>query len=794
MLRFQALSWELQQKTPRQWARNGESQGEREFRESAMVLHVCGRTIDGETVRVAVLGHHCVIYARCTMEQFERVKRKATHYDKQFDDWWVVSVTQTTQKVYQGFRNGETDRVLEITAANVNVARGLASCLENNLGCELFNTKVDVMCAFFHRTQIKPCGWIDVLDVLEMNTLPFDYAESRCDHDHIVQLDQLVPVDAAESANKVAPFSIMGIDIEACCPCGDDGMYPFPQALEPHHRISCICARMRTMAQQEDPQDVYFSFAQVDTDTVRQISNEHGMHLNESSSVAGTGEREMLIAFVRFFEKSMPDIVTGWNTLNFDMQYIFKRCKLHNISLSTLGKFSVWRPKLRKGQLSTAGAGHNEYEYFEIPGVFQLDQLFAVRREMNLDSYSLNACAEKFLGDTKIDEPPSEIHRKSQGTPVELAEIVAYCIKDSALADEIAKKLKSYIKMFMFANLAMVPIGYLLVRGANVKTYSFIAEEVYRRSMIISDKHRMFNELDGKYSGATVLEAMSGFYRDDPVATLDFKSLYPSIIISQQLDPHTYVEDAAYLGLPHVQYKRFCWNDEKTGKRYNHVIVTNGAEIGCAPVVPSIMHRLWSERDAAKKKMKQATDPFEKSIYDGMQLAIKVLMNSIYGFFGAVNTNSMAHLPVAMLTTYMGRMLIGETQRYVLARFGDFPTDRPDLATLDDRLLKTQDELEEANSSTTGLSNVYGDTGAPLPLPTGSPSACPFTFSLPPYSRRGCSSAVHRFGLHQVAHSRRGASGWRSGHSHVRVRALRAGRGGDHRVPEPDNVSCQRAR
>ena len=713
MLRFQALTWSLQQKTPKtQWVRKQEKNGARLFRESAQVVHICGRTVDGESVRVAVLGHYPVFYADCSSDRFDVLKHRASYYDKTYEDWWVIQTTRVHKRVYQGFRNGETTEVLEITAANVNVARGLMSCLEHHAGCEIFNGKIDNMCAFFHRTGIAPCGWIDVNDSLDCDT-PFDYSESRCDHDFIVTLEDICPVPESEGfSSRLAPFRVLALDIEACCPIGEDGLYPFPDATDPTHRISCICIRLREMADDENAEDIYFSFAAVDKATVSKICTEHGMHLSEKRSCAAKTEGEMLRAFVECFKESMPDIITGWNTLGFDMQYIFKRCQLHGISLSDFGKFATWKPKLRKGELSTAGAGHNAYEYWEIPGVFQMDELFAVRREMNLDSYSLNSCAEKFLGDTKIDEPPSEIHRKSQGTSYELAEIVGYCVKDSALADDIAKKLKTYIKLMLFANLARVPPGYLLVRGANIKTYSFIANEVHHRGMIISDKSKLFNALDGKYSGATVLDALSGFYRNDPVATLDFKSLYPSIIISQQLDPHTYVEDPRYLGLPGVEYKRFAWNDEKTNKRYNHVIVTNGAAIGCAPIVPDIMHRLWSERDATKKKMKQAKDPFEKSVYDGMQLAIKTLMNSIYGFFGAVNTNSMAHLPVAMLTTYMGRMLIAETQRFVLARFGSFPQDHADLVTLDDRLLKTQDELEELNDRTIGLSNVYGDSVA----------------------------------------------------------------------------------
>ena len=293
---------------------------------------------------------------------------------------------------------------------------------------------------------------------------------------------------------------------------------------------------------------------------------------------------------------------------------------------------------------------------------------------------------------------------KSAGTDVELAEIIGYCIKDAALPDQIATKLQDYVKTMMFANIAMVPIDYLLTRGANVKTYSLIANEVHRRRMVVSDRPRAFNRLVGKYGGATVIDALSGLYKD-PVATLDFKSLYPSIIISQQLDAHTFVEDEQYLGLPGVEYKRFQWADEKTRLQYSFTIVTNGADVDCSPLIPDIMERLWSERDAAKRHMKRAATAFDKSVHDGTQLAIKLMMNSIYGFLGAVDVSPLPHLPIAMLTTKVGRDMIDETQRFVVAKYGTFRQDIP----LARRMEMGREELEAACADESDQV-VYGDT------------------------------------------------------------------------------------
>ena len=133
------------------------------------------------------------------------------------------------------------------------------------------------------------------------------------------------------------------------------------------------------------------------------------------------------------------------------------------------------------------------------------------------------------------------------------------------------------------------------------------------------------------------------------MSTLDFKSLYPSIFISQILDPHLFVESDAYLGIPGVEYKNHKWIDKKSGQKFNYWIVTNGKQLGLPAVIPEIMEGLWNERDTAKKKMKQAASYTEKSVFDGIQLAVKLLMNSIYGFFGAVQASPIPHLPLAMI-------------------------------------------------------------------------------------------------------------------------------------------------
>lgn len=723
---FQALTWELQNKRPPPFKRKIVTD-KVQFEEATQVVHCCGRMENGESVRVAIIGYHPYFYARISESEFDRVVSSFVYkYDTggargqksqrhQFEDWWVVDKCMEDKCIYQGFKNGEKDSVLKITCANQACMRDMIKALTDTPPSgtgqkhyELFDVRQDVLCSFYHETGLKPCGWINIENTLEFeDQTPFAYEESRCDHDYVVRIEDIKPMN---DKINMAPFKVCSIDIEAFGPMGDDGRYPFPDPEISSHQTSCICVRKRLLTQGSDEGEyVYFSYKPLDMDRVNELCSTENLSVSHKDSKACNSEKEMFAAFISYCEREKFDIIIGWNTLDFDMRYIYHRCKLYGIDLYRIAKWGTketCRPlRLEDVTLSTAGAGHNRFRYWNISGVFQMDELVVVRRDKKYDTYKLGAVSNILLGDTKMDEPPSEIHRKSQGTSTELAEIVVYCMKDTKLPDEIACKLQSYMKNFMFANMATVPVTYLLTRGANIKTSSFITKNVRKRGMIISNKNKWFNKIDGKYEGATVLDALKGFY-DDPVATLDFKSLYPSIFISQVLDPHMFVESDVFRGIPGVKYKNHKWIDKKSGQRFDYWIVTNGEELGIPAVIPEIMQELWNERDEAKKKMKKAANYTEKSVFDGIQLAVKLLMNSIYGFFGAVNASPIPHLPLAMICTYTGRKFIEESQKFVLARYGNYD-DKPEIAamTLHERMKL---ELKELECDT--VVNVYGDS------------------------------------------------------------------------------------
>lgn len=119
-----------------------------------------------------------------------------------------------------------------------------------------------------------------------------------------------------------------------------------------------------------------------------------------------------------------------------------------------------------------------------------------------------------------------------------------------------------------------------------------------------------------------VIEPTRGFYKE-PVATLDFASLYPSIMMAHNLCYSSLVP----------KHKRHEHNPEDITETPNgDLFVKPSKKKG---ILPMILEELISARKRAKNELAKATDPFEKAVLDGRQLALKISANSVYGFTGA---------------------------------------------------------------------------------------------------------------------------------------------------------------
>ena len=265
----------------------------------------------------------------------------------------------------------------------------------------------------------------------------------------------------------------------------------------------------------------------------------------------------------------------------------------------------------------------------------------------------------------KDDVTPQDIFRLTHEGPEGRKIVAKYCIKDCELVDDLLKKtdiLTGYIEM---AKLTTVPISFLVYRGQGIKGLSYVAKKCREKKTLMPVIDKVMD--DGGYEGAIVLQPKCNLYLKKPVACVDYSSLYPSSIISENLSHDSKVwtkeydlennlvletgvkdEDNNYIydnlddyDYVDVKYDTYKWIRKTPKGAVQKVCV--GYKIcryaqfkdGTKGILPSILEELLAARKSTKKLAAKEEDPFMKNILDNRQLSIKIVANSLYGQTGA---------------------------------------------------------------------------------------------------------------------------------------------------------------
>lgn len=202
-----------------------------------------------------------------------------------------------------------------------------------------------------------------------------------------------------------------------------------------------------------------------------------------------------------------------------------------------------------------------------------------------------------------------------------------------------------FINYTEMARVTGVPFNYLLSRGQSIKVLSQLFRKANSEGYVVpSMKVEGTFSLDTleeslisfalgsdeQYEGATVIEPKRGYY-DVPIATLDFSSLYPSIMMAHNLCYTTLLDRASIdrLGLvkdvDYIQTPNNGWNhltnQNSSANDSSDLFVKPTKRKGLLPI---ILEDLIGARKRAKADLKKETDPFKRAVLDGRQLALKV--------------------------------------------------------------------------------------------------------------------------------------------------------------------------
>jgi DNA polymerase elongation subunit (family B) len=319
--------------------------------------------------------------------------------------------------------------------------------------------------------------------------------------------------------------------------------------------------------------------------------------------------------------------------------------------------------------------------------------------------YILEEACKKAIkwGMAKDDVSPQDIFRLSNGSAADRAIVAKYCIQDCNLVHHLMNKIDVITGYVEMSRICSVPISYLVFRGQGVKLTSYVAKKCRDKNTLMPDLEKGKGN-DG-YEGAIVLPPKCSMYMDNPVACVDYSSLYPSSMISQnyshdskvwtkeydlegnlvketgEKDPKTgkyiYDELPGYEYI-HVEFDSFKWIRPANKPKGREVKTKVGKMVCCwaqlpdgqKSIMPAILEELLKARSDTRKQAKGEKDPFMQNILDKRQLGYKVTANSLYGQCGA-KTSTFYEKDVAASTTATGRMMITYAKRIIEEVYGD---------------------------------------------------------------------------------------------------------------------------
>ena len=302
----------------------------------------------------------------------------------------------------------------------------------------------------------------------------------------------------------------------------------------------------------------------------------------------------------------------------------------------------------------------------------------------------------------KDDVTPKDIFRMTNGTADDRAVIAKYCIQDCNLVHYLFNKsdiLTGYIEM---AKICSVPINFLVMRGQGIKLTSFIAKKCREKRTLMPVIEK--GALDEGYEGAIVLDPKCDLYLDNPVACVDYASLYPSSMISENLShdskvwTRTYdlagnileewgekdeMGNFIYDNLPGYEYVDVTYptytyvrktptstpEKIKTGQKLCRFVQPNASGQGDA-IMPSILKELLKARKDTRKIQKEEKDAFMHQVLEQRQLGYKLTANSLYGQCGA-KTSTFYEIDVAASTTATGQKLLTYAKRIIEECYGN---------------------------------------------------------------------------------------------------------------------------
>ena len=327
--------------------------------------------------------------------------------------------------------------------------------------------------------------------------------------------------------------------------------------------------------------------------TICAVVEENGEYKN-CEPIVGK-ESEIITRFGELIREEDPDVITGYNIDNYDIKKISERAIYNRMKDALPWGRDLGQPRVVSDR------------FWRLKGRIIADAWWAAKKELRPKQETLNAVAKQVLGETKLDVDPKKMDSEWKNNKEKVLE---YCLKDSELALKILLSVGTLRKGMDLATVAKLPLDDAINAGSSQLADSLLIRAADRNKIAVplTGKREMTDQIEGGY----VHTMNPGLYHW--VCVLDFKSMYPSLIIAKNICFTTLSTEGEILS---PSGARFLSPEKREG------------------LLPTILKNLMQERDDIKTKMRSASDDVERKYLNGLQEAVKVLMNTFYGVFAS---------------------------------------------------------------------------------------------------------------------------------------------------------------
>ena len=542
-LQFQVLDWNHSDILPEE----SDSDSESEESKNVKLLHIraFGVTEEGHSICLTITGFKPYFYIGVPDNWKEKDltaflsvlnSNKNIYYAQK----GLESVTLVKKKEFYGFSNNEyfnyaifvfhsymaycaylkllKEKVIEVpTLRRTKMKSNQIDTIKYDFTKMTYESKVNPLLRFFHTQNIDPTG---LLKISAKKYITDHNKISRCQINVVCDYKEIKKVDR----NVICPFIVASFDIECT---SKDGT--FPKANRPDDYIIQIGTTVYIFGKNEC---AYKYIA-----TLKKCDPIEGVEIESFET-----ERELLIGWAKFIARLDPDIITGYNIWGFDWEYIYRRALLadfpyHHELIGILHRLNGREYTDRdwvEQKLASSALGDNTLKYINIEGVAQIDLLKVVQKDYKLDSYKLDKVAEHFMKMNKVDLSPRQLFENFMiGTSDKISEIAVYCVMDCELVNKLINKLQVITNNIGMSNVCIVPFSYLFLRGQGIKIFSLVAKFCAEEDFLIKDLDKDLVD-SSSYEGAIVFVPKPGIYFE-PVAVMDYNSLYPSSMIAENI-------------------------------------------------------------------------------------------------------------------------------------------------------------------------------------------------------------------------------------------------------------------